>query len=102
MNVRNLTSRIRLVYKRSSKLTKVAVGAAIVLSTVTLLVLRSATLDAQAKADALRDQAARLEQENNRLEDQINDLGSVDSVEQIAQEQLGLVDPSTVIIKPEN
>ena len=102
MNVRNLTGRIRLVYKRSSKLTKVAVCAAIVLSTVTLLVLRSATLDAQAKADALRDQAAQLEQENNRLEDQINDLGSVDSVEQIAQEQLGLVDPSTIIIKPEN
>ena len=102
MNVRNLTGRIRLVYKRSSKLTKVAVCAAIALSTVTLLVLRSATLDAQAKADALRDQAAQLEQENNRLEDQINDLGSVDSVEQIAQEQLGLVDPSTIIIKPEN
>ena len=102
MDVRNFTSRIRLVYKRSSRLTKLAVCAAIVLSTATLLVLRSSTLDAQAKADALRDQAAQLEQENNRLEDQIDDLGSVDSVEQIAQEELGLVDPNTVIIKPEN
>ena len=102
MTVGNFTNRIRLVYKRSSRQTKLAVCAAIILSTAALLALRSATLNAQAQADALRDQAARLEQENDKLEDKIDSLGSIDSVEQIAQEELGLVDPTTVIINPEN
>lgn len=102
MTARNFTARIRLIYKRSSRLTKIAVCVAVLLSTAALLALHSATLDAQAKADALRDQAAQLEQENNKLEDKIENLGSLDSVEQIAQEELGLVDPSTVIIEPEN
>lgn len=102
MTVRSFTNRIRLVYKRSSRLTKIAVCVAVLLSTAALLALRSATLDAQAKADALRDQAAQLEQENDKLEDKIDNLGSLDSVGQIAQDELGLVDPSTVIIEPEN
>ena len=102
MTIHNLTSRIRLVYKRSSKATKVAVCVAVVLSTVTLLVLRSATLNAQAQAEALRDQAQKLEQENSRLETQIEGLGTAESVEQIAQDELGLVDKDTVIIEPEN
>ena len=62
MTLRNLTSRIRLVYKRSNTLTKVAVCAAIVLSTAALLTLRSAALDAQADREALQQEAQRLEQ----------------------------------------
>ena len=102
MTARELKSRIRVVYRRSSKLTKMAVCLAIALSTVTLLVLRSATLDARAQTDALKDQAQQLEQENDRLEDKIEDLGSIDSVEQIAKDELGLVNPDTIIIEPEN
>lgn len=102
MMLQNLKSRIRIVYRRSSKLTKMAICLAIVLSTVTLLVLHSMTLDAQAQTDALKDQAQQLEQENNSLEDKIEDLGSVDSVEQIAKDELGLVNPDTIIIEPEN
>lgn len=102
MTVQEIKKNVRLVYKRSSKLTKVAVCVAIALSTVTLLVLRSATLDAQAQADALKQQAQQLEQENSSLEDKIGSLGSLDSVEQIAKDELGLVNPDTVIIEPEN
>ena len=102
MTLRNLTSRIRLVYKRSNTLTKVAVCAAVVLSTAALLMLHSATLDAQANRDALQQQAQQLEQEKNQLSDKIDSLGSADSVEQIAKDELGLVDPDTVIITPEN
>lgn len=102
MTLRNLTSRIRLVYKRSNTLTKVAVCTAVVLSTAALLMLHSATLDAQANRDALQQQAQQLEQEKNQLSDKIDSLGSADSVEQIAKDELGLVDPDTVIITPEN
>ncbi len=95
-------SRIRLVYKRSRTSTKVVVLCAIVLSTVTLLSLRASLLETQARTDALRDQAAQLEQENENLSDKIGELGSVDSVEDIAKEELDLVNPDTTIFQPGN
>ena len=98
----NPFSRFRLVYKRSKPLTKIVVLCAIVLSMVTLLAIRQQLLDAQALKDSLNDKAAQLEQENGQLEDKIDGLGSVDSVEQIAKDELGLVDPDTVIIEPES
>ena len=41
-----------------------------------------------------------LEQENTDLEHKIEILGSVQSVEEIAQEELGMVKPDTIIINP--
>ena len=102
MTVQQMLKNVRLVRRRSNKMTKVAVCLAIALSTVTLLVLRSATLDAQAQADALKQQAQQLEQENSKLEDKIGNLGSIEGVEEIAKDELGLVDPDTVVIEPEN
>ena len=100
--IANWFSRIRLVYKRSSTVLKVMVLCAIVVSVVTLSVLGGFIAEQQARTEALREQAARLEQENQDLEDKIDNLGSVDSVEDIAKEELGLVDPDTVIIDPED
>ena len=94
-------SRVRLVYKRSSLTLKIMVLCAIVVSIVTLSVLGGVLADQQAQTEAMRQQAGRLEQENQDLEDKIDNLGSVDSVEDIAKEELGLVDPDTVIIDPE-
>ena len=54
---------IKLVYKRSSNVTKIVVLCAIVICTAALLILGGAIRDAQAKTDALREQASRLEQE---------------------------------------
>ena len=93
-------SRIRLVYQRSSTLTKVLVLVAVVLSTVTLLGLRSVILEIKAQNAALLDQAARLEQENEKLEQKIDSLGSLDSVIEIARDELGLEDPDTVVLVP--
>ena len=93
---------IRLVYKRSSNVTKIVVLCAIVICTAALLILGGAIRDAQARTDALREQASRLEQENNRLSSLIDSLGTVAGIEQIAREELGLVDPDSVIITPSN
>lgn len=101
-NQNNPFSRFRLVCKRSKPLTKVVVLCAIVLSMATLLVIRQQLLDTQALKDSLGDKAAQLEQENGQLEDKIDKLGSVDSVEQIAKDELDLVDPDSVIFQPEN
>ena len=47
MEIRTKAGNFKLVPKRSSRGTKIAVCVAIVLSVVTILVLRSLTLDAQ-------------------------------------------------------
>ena len=97
---KNPFKRIRLVYRRSSPLLKCVVLAAIVLSTVALIALRGSILEARAQFDALRAQAAGLEQDNNRLSSYIAELGSVQSVRRIAGEELGLVDPDSIIFTP--
>lgn len=89
----------RLVFK-TSRLTVAVVLCTAVLSAAALLTLHFSLQSAETRADALREQAAALEQENGKLETQIQGLGSVDSVEQIARDELGLVDPDTVIIDP--
>ena len=99
--LRRLLRRIRVVYRRSSRLTKTVVLSAVVLSMVALLTLHLTAGALQAKAEELTDEAARLEQENQQLERDIDGLGAADSVEQIAGDELGLVDPNTVVIHPE-
>lgn len=92
-------SRIRLVYRRSSTLLKCVVLTAIILCTVCLMVLRSSILEEKAEAEDLRAQAAVLEQENQQLEVNIAELGTVESVKRIALELLGLVTPDTIIFQ---
>lgn len=99
---KNPLENIRLVYKRSSNVTKIVVLGAIVICTAALLILGSAIQDAEERADALRQQASRLEQDNNRLEALIDSLGTVAGIEQIAREELGLVPPDSVVITPSN
>ena len=99
---KSIFGQVRLVYKRSNNLTKIVVLCAIVLSTVTLVVLGSVINDTRAQADALRAQASRLEQSNSRLESLIDSLGTVAGIQQIAREELGLVDPDSVILTPES
>ena len=95
-NRKNPFSRIRLVYRRSSPLLKCVVLAAIVLATAALLTIHFSIRQTRQQTDALRAQAARLEQENRELEENLQQLGTVESVKRIAQEELGLVDPDTV------
>lgn len=92
---------IKLVYRRTPRLTKIVVLLTLVLSTVTLLTLRGQLLKAQESIDATRQQVQQLEQENKKLQDSIDSLGSLDSVNQIAKEELDLVDPDSVIFQPE-
>lgn len=100
VNRKNPLSRIRLVYRRSSPLLKCVVLAAIVLSTVALLTLRASILELRSNTDALRGEAAGLEQENQKLEQSIAELGTVQSIKHIASQKLGLVDPDSVFFDP--
>lgn len=94
-------SRIKIEYRRSRPLTKMVAVAAIALSMVALLTLSWAKYDVQKQTQEMMGEAARLEQENAQLEQKIDSLGSVQSAEQIAQEELGMVSPDTVLIDTE-
>ncbi len=92
----------KLVLRRSHPLTLAAVLAALILSTMALLYLHFQLETAQKEYNALRLQAAQLENSNQQLSQRIESLGSVESAILIAMEKLGLVDPDSVIIDPDN
>ncbi len=94
--------RIRLVIQRSSLLTKAVVLTTLVVCTAMLLTLTIGIRAARNAEEENREEAATLEQENSMLEDKINSIGSVEGDKQIAQDELGLVDPNTVVFTPEN
>lgn len=100
--LQNFIRRTRLVFVRSSRLTKILILSAMVFSLVALAILRTAISMGSNHLDSLRHQAAQLEQENSQLEQDIDSLGSLDSLQQIAKDELGLVDPDTVVLQPEN
>ena len=80
--------------------TRVAVIGIIVFGFVGLFVLRSAIRNTEDANTQLVTQAAQLEQDIDVLDHQIAVVGSVEGVEQIAQDELGLVSPDTVLIQP--
>ena len=97
---KNPFRRIRVVFQRSSTTLKILLLAALVVSTITLLALRFALLNEKDKAEQLRQQAVALEQENKKLTRRNALLGTVQSVQELANELLGLVDPDTIIFEP--
>ena len=95
--MKNPLRNIRLVYRRTSLPVKCLVLAMLVLSTLALMTLRAALTSARENYDIARARAQALEQENHRLRQSISQLGTVQSVTDLARELLGLVDPDTVI-----
>ena len=93
--------RIKLVRQRSSNLTKIVVIITILLCTGSLITLRLAMAKIEARTQDLRSQASALEQENSDLQEQIDQMGSVQSVMDIAREELGLVNPDAIAFDPE-
>ena len=98
---KNPLRRIRLVYRRSPTALKCVLLGMLIVGTLALMVLRFSLLDAKGKTEDLRNQAAVLEQENRELEQSISQMGTVQSVTELAGKLLGLVDPDTVIFQPE-
>ena len=93
--------RIKLVRQRSSNLSKIVVIITIVLCTVSLITLRLSMNKIEDHTRDLRNQASALEEENADLKEKIDQLGSVQSVMDIAREELGLVNPDAVLLEPE-
>ena len=95
-NLRN----VQLVFRPSSALLKIVVTVLILFSTAALISLIWVRQSIQVKTEDMRQQAVEIQQQNEDLENKISILGSNQSVEQIARDELGLVTPDTVIITP--
>ena len=102
MSFRDEMRQFKFKIKPGSLRTTIAVTVAVAIALAALLVLHSVTTDARTRAEQYRAQAQQLEQENQALEDKIDNLGTLEGIKDIAKEELGLVDPDTVIITPEN
>ena len=100
MAKQNPFQQIKLVYRRSSLALKILVLVTILVSTAALIALRMTLNSYQAQSGVLQSRAAQLQQENKALEEDIAALGSKDSIREIAQEELGLVDPESKFFSP--
>ena len=90
----------KIVVRPAPPLLKIAACLLIVFSMAALLALRWVTNGIREETQALTDEAAAAQAENAELTEKIDALGSVQSVKDIAQEELDLVDPDTVVIHP--
>ena len=94
--IKNPLRRVRLVYRRSKPLTKMVIALAIVLSMAALISLGVAKRNANKRVTELQQQIQTLVQKNLALEEDISKLDTVEGVQKIARELLGLVTPGTV------
>ena len=100
--IREKLKLIKLRLRPSPRSTKIMLIVAILFAMIALIALRMAITDLNNREEDLRQKAAALEQDNKDLQENIGILGSVQSIIQIAMDELGLVDPDTVILEPES
>ena len=96
--IMRLLASTRIVYRKSTALTKIVVVTAIVLSLAAIIMLRVTTDKTRERTEAMRQQAIAQEQEARRLQQYEDEKGTVDEIQRIAREQLGLEDPDSTII----
>ena len=92
---------IKVEVRPAPPVLKIVVILLIVFSMAALIALRWVHAGIRNQTEEKRQEAAALEQENTELNEKISDLGSIQSVKDIAESELGLVSPDTVIFDAE-
>ena len=92
---------VKVEVRPASNILKIILILLILFSIVALIALRWVHNGITGQIDALKDEASGLEHANQVLEQKTGELGSVQSIQDIAQEELGLVDPDTILLDPE-
>ena len=101
MEAQNKSMRkIKLVVRPSSPLLKIVLVLVIVFSMAALISLSWVRQNIQAQTEAMRQESQALVAENAELREKITELDTVQSVQDIAREELDMVDPNTVVIVP--
>ena len=93
--------KVKVHYRPAPTSLKILVCLLILSSMVALAALGWVHLGIQKQTQELKQEAAQAENQRQDLQQKIDGLDSVESIRQIAQEDRGLVDPNTIIIKPE-
>ena len=97
---KNPLKNVQVVVRSSPKVLKVVLILVIVLSIAALGTLRLVHIGIQNEIQDLKEEAADFEHANSELDQKIQDPDSVQSVKDIAKEELGLVEPDTILIDP--
>lgn len=92
---------VKMEVRPASNILKIILIVLIMFSIVALVALRWVHNGILAEIDELKGEASGLEHANQVLEQKTEELGSVQSIQDIAKEELGLVDPDTILIDPE-
>ena len=93
--------KVKVHYRPAPTMLKILVCLLILSSMVALAALGWVHLGIQKRTQELKQEAAQAENQRDELQQKIENLDSVEGIRQIAQEELDLVDPNTIIIKPE-
>lgn len=89
---------VKVEVRPASHILKIILILLILFSIVALIALRWVHNGILTQIDELKDEAAGLEYANEVLDQKTEELGSVQSIQDIAKEELGLVDPDTILI----
>ena len=92
---------VKVEVRPASNILKIILILLILFSIVALVALRWVHNGIITQIDELKDEASGLEYANAELDRKTEELGSVQSIQDIAQDELGLVDPDTILIDPE-
>ena len=82
---------------KSSLLVKLVILILVVYATVTLLSLRKQITEKNEQEAILNSSIAATQQENNRIQDSIDALGTDAGVEAVARDKLGMVDEGDIV-----
>jgi cell division protein FtsL len=93
---------IRFIVRPGPKKLKILFVALILACAVALVALSMVRGSIRQRTQEVLDQAAVLEHENAELAEKADDLGTGSSIKDIAREELGMVDPGTIIIDPKS
>ena len=93
--------KVKVEVRPASNILKIILTILILFSIVALIALRWVHNGILTQIDDLKDEASELEHANEVLDQKTQELGSVQSIQDIAQEELGLVDPNIIVIDPE-
>ena len=95
--LKEFLSRIKLVRRRTPNLLKVILTVVIVLCMFVLISLKVSVNQMNQRIQQLQEDATQIGHANSDLEEKIDALGSIQSVIDIAREELGLVEPGSIV-----
>ena len=91
---------MQITVRRSSPVVKIILICAIVLFTVAMITLRWKQNELERQTADMKQQAAQLIIENENLQEKIEDVDSVQGVQEIAQAELDMVFPDAEFFEP--